>query len=205
MTLKGSGYKFETKRIVKFKGNINFIPVGDSIYDEKRSRMDKDFGGYQSSKLELSNYAILERVNDRFEIEIKGSKKGTFEEKIIYYTSSFIVIYYSFIFFGITFFLHRFFVRLSYGEIFSNRQGNVFYLISFIFLFHCLTWVFYTVYDNYLISKLLALKNATTFKIVSVEDLIKPASYLIVSLFCLALAQVFKYGMKIEKDNERTI
>ena len=205
MTLKGSGYKFETKRIVKFKGNINFIPVGDSIYDEKRSKMDKDFGGYQSSKLELSNYAILERVNDRFEIEIKGSKKGTFEEKIIYYTSSFIVIYYSFIFFGITFFLHRFFVRLSYGEIFSNRQGNVFYLISFIFLFHCLTCVFYTVYDNYLISKLLALKNATTFKIVSVEDLIKPASYLIVSLFCLALAQVFKYGMKIEKDNERTI
>ncbi len=191
---------------IPIKGGIDFFSDEKKNYGDEAMQLSRDFGNSSlPPEVVLSQNVILTKSADKSKIEIIATGKGTFEDKLIYFMSLFSFFYLLFVIFSVTFLLHRFFVRLSKGEIFSDRQGRVFTWIGFIFLLNLLLWLLYTFYQKYLIIKYLAVKSAAPYNNITFEECTVPIIYLIVGLICLALAQVFKYGMKIEKDNERTI
>ncbi len=195
-----------TRMSLPIKGGIDFFSDEKINYGDEAVQLSRDFSNSNlPPEVVLSQNVILTKIADKSKIEIIATGKGTFEDKLIYFMSLFSFFYLLFVIFSVTFLLHRFFVRLSKGEIFSDRQGRVFTWIGFIFLLNLLLWFLYTFYQKYLITKYLAVKNAASYDNIIFEECTVPIIYLIVGLFCLALAQVFKYGMKIEKDNERTI
>lgn len=195
-----------TRMSLPIKGGIDFFSDEKINYGDEAMQLSRDFSNSNlPPEVVLSQNVILTKIADKPKIEIIATGKGTFENKLIYFMSLFSFFYLLFVIFSVTFLLHRFFVRLSKGEIFSDRQGRVFTWIGFIFLLNLLLWFLYTFYQKYLITKYLAVKNAAPSQNITFEECTVPIIYLIVGLFCLALAQVFRYGMKIEKDNERTI
>jgi len=199
----GSAMTMGTGRMYfEIKGGINLHPNKSDNFDKETIDLFRDT---KAPEIALANNMILQKVSDKFRIEFIATDDGTFDAKVIYFLIKFSFYYFLLVCFGVTYLLHRFFTTLTRGEIFSYRQGNTFKLIGFIFLFNFILWIGYTSYQNYIIRKYLALKRATLFHSINLNDLLVPLVYLIIGLICLALAQVFKYGMKIQKDNELTI
>lgn len=186
----------------EIKGGINLNPNKSDNFD--RETIDL-FRYAKAPEIALANNMILQKVSDKFRIEFIATDDDSFDAKVIYLMIKFSSYYFILMCFGITYLLHKFFTTLAKGEVFSNRQGNTFKWVGFVFLFNFILWILYTSYQNYIIRKYLALKGATMFHSINLNELIVPVVYLVIGLICLALAQVFKYGMKIEKDNERTI
>lgn len=193
----GSSYQIGTTRMFfEFDGGVHFM------YEDK---LKKEFRGTFTPKITLANNMILQKVSDKFRVEFIATDSHSFDAITIRFLAIFFSNYSFLVKLIVTYFLYRFFTGLSEGEVFSNRQGKTFSMIGYVFLFTSTLLLSLTIYQNYIFRKYLELKGASLSHRLWFDDIQPSIIYLTLGLICLALAQVFKYGMKIEKDNERTI
>jgi hypothetical protein len=185
-----------TRMFFEFDGGVHFI------YEDE---LKKQFRGTFTPKITLANNMILQKVSDKFRVEFIATDSLSFDAIAITCLAIFFSNYSFLVRLIVTYLLYRFFTVLSEGENFSNRQGKTFNVIGYIFLLTSTLFLSLTIYQNYIFRKYLELKGAELSHKLRFDDIQPSIIYLALGLICLALAQVFKYGMKIEKDNERTI